>query len=322
MRIIYGILLFIFVSSTAWAVDWFPIGAKWTWTSFHTVLPDIEYYTVEITKDTFITNKFYKKAEVILYKASNPNGISQPNATIYFNEENGKITYRYKDVDYRLYDYSLAAGDTMYTDMTLFCNNFASRIPNDHDTVLIAKHIVDSIKTITIDGEILKQLVLHPHIDTSNTPPHYKGTFGLQDNFSIIEKIGLENSVSFFGYVSGMGILLGGFYGYLRCYEDNTISYKTRDFDCNYINSITSINNNEGSYDLNIYPNPATHTIYISNHLENATIVIVDIQGNNILQKYNCSEKELDISSLGKGFYILSIIHDGKTYTSKFIKSD
>ncbi len=71
---------------------------------------------------------------------------------------------------------------------------------------------------------------------------------------------------------------------------------------------------------INIYPNPATNNIYISNLIENATLKIYDINGKLVLENKVSNKEYVNISNLSKGMY--QIKFEGKDWseTRKLIK--
>ena len=71
----------------------------------------------------------------------------------------------------------------------------------------------------------------------------------------------------------------------------------------------------------NIFPNPATESIYISNlREENTTIKIYDIKGRLVLENKISDKSYLDVSQLSKGIYQLSLEGDNWKETRKLIK--
>jgi uncharacterized protein (TIGR02145 family) len=78
----------------------------------------------------------------------------------------------------------------------------------------------------------------------------------------------------------------------------------------NYMNSETMI----------LYPNPANEKLYLKNsNYTNATILIFDLQGKQVLIKKIDSES-IDISKLRKGIYIAKVVFPEKIMIAKFIK--
>jgi len=69
-----------------------------------------------------------------------------------------------------------------------------------------------------------------------------------------------------------------------------------------------------------IYPNPAFDMLNIKNvHSLNATIMIFDLQGKQILNKQIVSG-QIDISNFSKGIYIIKLIDSGNVLINKFVK--
>lgn len=74
--------------------------------------------------------------------------------------------------------------------------------------------------------------------------------------------------------------------------------------------------------DLNFYPNPVTNgKIYItSKNVSSKEITIYDVLGKRILQtNLNVNSKEVNISSLNSGVYIIKIKEGEATATRKLI---
>ena len=77
---------------------------------------------------------------------------------------------------------------------------------------------------------------------------------------------------------------------------------------------------------LTIYPNPTTSTIKINleNDLENATIKIISIMGQVVLEKNNINGTDFifDVSNLSSGVYVIKIADENASFNSKFIKNN
>ena len=70
---------------------------------------------------------------------------------------------------------------------------------------------------------------------------------------------------------------------------------------------------------INIYPNPATENVYISNLIEKSTVKIYDINGRLVLES-NISDKEyLNVSTLSKGMYQINFETKDWSETRKLI---
>lgn len=74
--------------------------------------------------------------------------------------------------------------------------------------------------------------------------------------------------------------------------------------------------------DIKLYPNPVRSKLFLNYKFSDANYYSVyDLYGKcviqGVLKPYKCS---IDVDSLNKGFYLLSILKDGKRVNSKFIK--
>ena len=70
-----------------------------------------------------------------------------------------------------------------------------------------------------------------------------------------------------------------------------------------------------------IYPNPASHHLFIRhNHVSNLDFVIIDINGR-ILLSGNLNDEAINISSLKQGMYIIILLNKNTMMQKKFIKS-
>jgi hypothetical protein len=72
--------------------------------------------------------------------------------------------------------------------------------------------------------------------------------------------------------------------------------------------------------EFSIYPNPFKNELFVTN-LENIySFIIYDITGKTLIKGYQ-SEKKIDVSSLKKGFYFISIQTENKKIIKKLIKN-
>jgi len=81
--------------------------------------------------------------------------------------------------------------------------------------------------------------------------------------------------------------------------------------------SKTEINSNE----LKIFPNPTSNKLNIKTTGINGEIAIFDILGNRIVhQKIINNNTEIDVSQFSQGTYLVHVISNNRTQTSKFVK--
>ena len=75
---------------------------------------------------------------------------------------------------------------------------------------------------------------------------------------------------------------------------------------------------------LNFYPNPATSVLNfkLNNSIENATLKIISITGQTVLQLQNLAGDNfnIDVSELSAGLYIIQLANEGGNFTAKFVK--
>ncbi len=81
------------------------------------------------------------------------------------------------------------------------------------------------------------------------------------------------------------------------------------------LSQLTAIATTQPNELLNVYPNPANSTIYITGVANNATVKIIDILGKTIL---TATDKTIDITSLQAGMYIINV--ENTTQHLKLIK--
>jgi hypothetical protein len=76
------------------------------------------------------------------------------------------------------------------------------------------------------------------------------------------------------------------------------------------------VNDNQFINNLKVYPNPTKDLLHIDlkNELSGK---ITDLVGKNLM---NVTAKDIDVSTLSAGIYVLDIVSDGKRYTTKIIK--
>jgi uncharacterized protein (TIGR02145 family) len=87
------------------------------------------------------------------------------------------------------------------------------------------------------------------------------------------------------------------------------------------MDSTTNINEINDDIEIEIYPNPASGKIYINyKNIRTFKLLVYNMIGENVLQKeLNNRTKELDISCLRKGIYILKFTSLNGTFTKKLI---
>jgi hypothetical protein len=77
--------------------------------------------------------------------------------------------------------------------------------------------------------------------------------------------------------------------------------------------------NNIISQPINIYPNPSDDFIRIDNMKNNAKVIIINMNGQEMYNKNNNNE-QIDVSNFMNGIYIIKIIGEGSTTILKLVK--
>ncbi len=84
------------------------------------------------------------------------------------------------------------------------------------------------------------------------------------------------------------------------------------------LTSLASVNENNQSINISIYPNPAKDKLFINN-AENSDVNIYSLNGKLVL-KQKLMKNYIDLSKLNAGMYIIRINNGENIYNSKFVK--
>lgn len=138
------------------------------------------------------------------------------------------------------------------------------------------------------------------------------------------------NWVQISGYYNAIGgeqyITIGNFYN-----ELNTDTLKVGNgFSCHYyyIDDVTVMDSAlVGVYSFEhktsqviIYPNPASSLLNVETKTQGGLISIFDILGTELINQRIENKKQIDISQLPAGIYLLRLESEGKTASTRFIK--
>ena len=111
---------------------------------------------------------------------------------------------------------------------------------------------------------------------------------------------------------------------YTLCFTDTATYYIKAPYSADSCHYSLPVDINEKTFDsFSIHPNPVENMIIINgiSDFENSKVSIYSIQGQRV-QTLSLDKKEikLDVSTLKKGIYVLTILTDSKIKTTKFIK--
>jgi len=253
--------------------------------------------------DTVFNEKTYKK----VFKYWDEQHIERF-FTGLIREENKKTYFIYphpnNTIETLLYDFSLETGDTLFQVRAIIYENPFDSLDIGYflDT---AYYLVEKCDTIIFNGEPRKRMMLaidYSYVDT------------------VIETIG-----SLSGLLSPLCYDCTGFRE-LLCYTLNgELLYKNPKYSECYYNNLSTLPTIEQSI-FSIFPNPATHTLFITSENEKISkIDIFDITGRNVYNKRfeNYSSKyEITVSGLLTGLYFIQIkTEKGQTLSYKFLKN-
>lgn len=282
----YILFAFLVINLSLNGQNYFPEGTTW------------HYHAPDFNSGSFSYNKLESKGDSIFNGDTLTYIEGYINCAEGFNDliktENKKI-YRLDtcDSNYTLiYDFGMNVGDTLryYTYHCLPQMPFDSMI-----------YVVDSIKPININGNILDQFFI------SYTP-----ITGIDVGFTIIEGIG--GTSSFYpriGYCDPVG-------GPLRCYNDSIIGeYRHANYLGSCDTTYVGIEENILSQSTSIFPNPTYGRIQISTENSINNTEIYSLSGQRILATKN---REIDLSPFSKGIYLVKISFEKEIVYRKIIK--
>lgn len=118
------------------------------------------------------------------------------------------------------------------------------------------------------------------------------------------------------------GVVISGQIHYHSVWRDHTSDYGV-DLAGSAIDNL-GVNSVSSSQKIKVYPNPSTTVLNISSDqvLDDSTVTISDMSGRIVQRQSHLSGSivTLDISALSAGNYIVKVIAEEKSFTSKFMK--
>ena len=212
-----------------------------------------------------------------------------------------------------LYNYAAQPGQSWQNNISAFCST---------PTALAYSYTVtvDSIKNVNVSGFNLKRLYVKYWRQFNVPSPVYEPV-------QITERFGCSQFLFNF-YNKACFSDADDFAGFL-CYTDNDIGLqKFTNKPCDYRDAAGIAENYQNDH-IKILPNPADNSfnIEIENEMLSgqSLVRIGDLSGRIVKQVYigNVNSKNVDVSGLGNGAYILQIINNNKAiYTGKLVKAN
>lgn len=268
--------------------EWAPIGAEWHFDNKLQLPRDIHGYThYKVLKDTMVNSKLARMIDMQVVRF---NGTIQATDTLYTYEENSKVYFLINGKFSMGYDFGAQVGDTIKLQSDVFNCDSVSPI------------IVDSIKWINVNGVQLKeQFVSYKLLSKRYNNQKISEAF--------TEKIGYYKDLIYHpDYYIGDSFV----YPYLRCYQDQSISYISELWQARYPNAscdalITAIDEKVSNHMVKIYPNPTNGIIHIETNDDISTLAIYDSRGSKTKYYLNDHRSSADLSSLPGGLYFIKI---------------
>ena len=282
--------------------EWAPIGAEWHFDNKLQLPRDFHGYThYKVLKDTIVNSRLVRMIEKQVVR---PNGGIQATDTLYTYEENSKVYFLINGKFSMGYDFGAQVGDTIKLDPDIFnCDS-------------VSPMIVDSIQWMKVNGVQLKiQFVSYKYLRK-----RYNNEKVIE---AFTEKLGYYKDLIYHPACSPGDSFV---FPYLRCYQDQSISYISELWQARYPNAscdalITAIDEKFSNHRVKIYPNPTTGIIQIETNDNISSLAIYDSRGSKTKYYLNDHLSSADLSSLPGGLYFIKIIFKNKEcYNYSIIK--
>ena len=312
MKIKFQVLIIMYVISLNMnAQQWYPENANWIFNKQEPLsFPAHGYIKYSVLEDTTINDT---TAKLITIDTLFYNGNESVKDSLFVHESNSKVYFWNGNQFKLMYDFNLNVGDTLNVDIDL----------NNCDSV--SPVIVDSISIINLNGQELKV----QHISyTLYTEEQYGFNSTLSEQ--IIERIGSEKHFIY----SPSCIIEDEFtYSGLRCYNDDTISYKNEWWEnhfpavgCDSLLNDTTTNIQEleqGGF--RIFPNPFNDFVTITNKnmfTDGFYIELYNSSGKKLNRILYKNMVAINLRNYQPGLYFIKIYQKtSEVYTFKIIKN-
>jgi hypothetical protein len=284
-----------------------PIGARWHYRPYEN-MPDIKLYTFTVTKDTFLDGLLAR--ELSCSKWVNNQFVEFQNLNKYVAVRTDAVYY-YVDHQWALlFDFGAQPGDTIWSKVEYFDIPHECLAPEPGQTWTFG-YSIDSIGIEIIGGYPLRVQYVSGICD-DNGPCWLMG--------KIVERIGAINS----GYWWGQGTycILGGFPGYLRCYEDDLVLYTKpgENTPCDYVGTHAL-----EDFNILIAPNPSSGMTYFSFSplSDDLAYKVLDNLGHMVETgnlNVGDTQFQLNLESRPSGLYYVEFALNGQVRTYKVVK--
>jgi len=307
------VLLMLGVFFSLQSQSWCPLGAKWHYSWWAGGLGLDAVVTYEYTKDTTLAGKTCKQIKGTFYghwyyRYFGFKDTVQQNFRTYYTYEINKVVYAYNGNNFdTIVNYNANIGDKwLQLGRSTQCNNMVPVIVKD------TGHVV-------INNVVLKKIVLTYSASPGAPTPTVSHTY------TIIEKLGNITSIYFFAdlfpqFCDVSGAIAENPTTSFKCYQDNNFPlYEISPSACN--NVLGLVNQNDGSTNVAIYPNPNSGNCTIKLSYP-STINIMNALGQFVFEMDfdRTGEQQLDLSNLANGIYFVNVSNKFGQTNLKFIK--
>ena len=301
--------LLLSLSSVDAQEEFAPIGARWFQNAFIENIwgthPMQDYYIIESEKDTLVDGLLHRKVGDYL-----------------FYQDGDKVYYRWQDSLRLVYDYSVAAGDTVRFELLYGYEQKEGLVP------VVNTYIVDGVSFVQAGSASLKKVDCRLLEGYECHGPNLPDSVAFA--YRYIERLGSVRGV--LESINTCGVTVpGAVTEWLRCYEDEEVSYQTERFlataeegeGCDY-RTPTSTREAAPEIEWSVFPNPTSGalTVDIPAVGGQVHIEVLDINGRRVLPTLRTDDNrtEIDLGGLANGLYYVRVV--GATFQSvqSFIK--
>jgi len=291
-----------------------PIGARWYYRPYEATYPDSKLYAFTVAKDTLLAG--LPAREVACSQWIDGQFQDFPNLNKYVHANSDSVFYWVDNHWELLFDFGALPGDTILSKVEYFdifngCGGPAS------GQIWDFAYRIDSSAVENIGGWPLRVQYIS---STCQNSSECWSIGGWAMPGKIVERIGAIEAGYWWG--QGTNCILGGFPGYLRCYEDDLVHYagSVGNTPCGYVNT-----NEIDGYNISISPNPTSGILYFyfSPLLSNLEFKVFDCLGR-ILQTGGLMVGDtffqLNLESIPSGLLYVEFASKSQTKTHKIIK--
>ena len=304
------IILILSTALNAGAQSFAPVGAKWTFGIYEFWVGEYPSTWTSV-QDTVILGK-----SCTIVKCDHFNVGDQSTEFICY-EENGIVSwYNPMHMSFTTFiDFNSDSGDSWTT---------AYPYPK-FDTCAI-KVFVDSVDSIAYNGHKLKRLYVHL-IDSMGPAFAIVERLGFTESYGpgLADKHGLYPGKFLQWHCEGSMSFDGPEYAGLRCYEDSVVGFIDfePDRECDFTSNV-GVKKVDSDFSVKTVPNPVHRYLEIQIKMNDGPVLgysILGTMGNEVLSGSLNGNTTLDVSSLPNGVYLLKLISNRHTGTSRFVKN-